>query len=99
MDIIVQYCGGCNSQIDRTEIVRNVETLLGRDYSITTDSSRAPFEIGLLVCGCPSACARKPELIAIAGRWITVTGKTINSAACPEDHLAPAVIQKIKSKD
>lgn len=99
MDIIVKYCGGCNSQIDRADIVRNVETLLGRDDSITTDASRAPFEIGLLVCGCPSACARKPELIDIAGRWVTVAGKTINLAACPEEQLGAAVIQKIKTKD
>jgi enoyl-CoA hydratase/carnithine racemase len=96
LNIVVKYCGGCNCQIDRSKIIGDIESSLETDDQFTADISLAPFGLGMLICGCPSACARKPELIDLAGQWIVIAGTTINSRELPEDLLAAAVVQKIK---
>ena len=96
MDIVVKYCGGCNSQIDRPKIIRDVKSLLEAGDHLTSDVSLAPFKAGLLVCGCPSACAQKPDFNDLSPQWIVVAGKTIDFQVLPEDRLAAAAVQKIK---
>lgn len=98
MDIFVKYCGGCNCQIDRSKIIKDVESLLKTGDHLTTDPSGAPFDAGILACGCPSACARKPELDGLARRWVVIAGKTVDARDLPEDKLAYAVVEKIKNK-
>lgn len=95
MDIVVKYCGGCNSQIDRSKIIKDVESSLAAGYQFAANTSGKPFGAGILVCGCPSACAQKPELLNLTRDWIVVAGKTIDSREMPEDHLPAAVIQRI----
>jgi hypothetical protein len=92
----VKYCGGCNPAIDRSELVREIEKLLPRGFSLTTDQSSGPWDIGILVCGCPTACADKPEIRDVARRWIVVAGGLIDLDALPEAKMAEAVVQKIK---
>jgi hypothetical protein len=92
----VKYCGGCNSFINRSKLVREIERLLPRDFSLTTDRSSQPWDIGILVCGCPSACADKPEIRDVARRWIVVAGGLIDLDALPEGKMAEAVVQKIR---
>ena len=96
MDIVVKYCGGCNCQIDRSKIIKDIASSLGSGYQLITDISFAPFGAGILVCGCSSACARKPELNDLAKNWMIIAGKTIDFRELPEDRLASAVIEKIK---
>ena len=96
MDIVVKYCGGCNSQIDRPKIIQDMKSLLEAGDHLTSDVSLAPFKAGMLICGCPSACAQKPDLNDLSQQWIVVAGKTINFQALPEDCLAAAAVQKIK---
>jgi hypothetical protein len=92
----VKYCGGCNPFINRSKLVREIERLLPRDFSLTTDRSSQPWDIGILVCGCPSACADKPEIRDVARRWIVVAGGLIDLDALPEGKMAEAVVQKIR---
>jgi enoyl-CoA hydratase/carnithine racemase len=95
LDIVVKYCGGCNSQIDRLKIIRNVEKSLADGYQFTDNPSGKPFDFGILLFGCPAACARKPELLDLAGDWIVVAGKTIDSLEIPGDELSEAIVQTI----
>jgi hypothetical protein len=96
LDIVVKYCGGCNCQIDRSKIIKDIASSLGSGYQLMTDISFAPFGAGILVCGCSSACARKKELDELTGHWTVIAGKTIDFRELPEDRLASAVIEKIK---
>jgi hypothetical protein len=96
LDIVVKYCGGCNCQIDRSKIIKDIASSLGSGYQLTTDSSFAPFGAGILVCGCSSACARKPELNNLTNHWMVIAGKAFDSRELPEDRLASAVIEKMK---
>lgn len=96
LDILVKYCGGCNCQIDRSKIIREIESLLPAGDLLTTDASGAPFDAGILACGCPTACARKPELAGLAKRWILIAGKTVDNRDLPDSELAGAVVKEIK---
>jgi hypothetical protein len=96
LDILVQYCGGCNCQIDRSKIIGDIETSMGSGYRLTTDPSGAPFDAGILVCGCSSACARKDELNDLTGCCIVFDWKAVDSLELTEDRLESAVIEKIK---
>jgi hypothetical protein len=58
--VVVKYCGGCNSMFDRRELVdeffRKTEPLGTRKVKIG-----APAEITLIVNGCIRACADQPD--------------------------------------
>ena len=96
MDIVVKYCGGCNCQIDRSKIIKDIENPLGTDHHVTTDVAAGPYETGILICGCPAACARKPELDGLAKRWVVIAGQTVDTRELPEERIAAAVVQIIK---
>jgi len=96
LDIVVKYCGGCNCQIDRSKIIKDIASSLGSGYQLITDISFKPFGAGILVCGCSSACARKKELDELTGHWTVIAGKAVDSRDLAEDRLASAVIEKIK---
>jgi len=99
LKIIVKFCGGCNCQIDRLKIVKEIEQRLAPEGQCTTHPEDGPFDAGLLMCGCPSACAWKPELTDVTGNWVVIAGKTVDSCDWPEDRLAEAVIQKLKTME
>lgn len=96
MDIVVKYCGGCNCQIDRSKIIKDIENPLGADHHVTTDAAAGPYAAGILVCGCPTACARQPELAGLASRWVVIAGKTVDTRDLPEERIAAAVVQIMK---
>jgi 3-hydroxyacyl-[acyl-carrier-protein] dehydratase len=91
----IKYCGGCNPHIDRTKLVQEIEKLLPSEFIFTTESS-SPWDIGILVCGCPTACADKPELKNLARKWIVVAGNSLDLNSAPEEELADIVVQKLK---
>jgi len=92
----IKYCGGCNPLIDRAKLALEIEKLLPPEYSLTTDQTFNPWDIGILVCGCPTACADKPEFKNLARKWIIVAGSSVDLDNAPEEELADIVIQKLK---
>ena len=95
MEIVVKYCGGCNCQIDRSKLIEDIEKLLPPGGGLTTCAEAGSVKAGLLLCGCPSACAWKPEFAALAKKWVVTAGKTVNSREMPEDQMAEAVFRII----
>jgi 3-hydroxyacyl-[acyl-carrier-protein] dehydratase len=93
----IKYCGGCNPVIDRISLVQEIGKLLPSDHSIVNDESANQWDIGILVCGCPSACADRQELRRLARHWFLIAGRTIDQSIMPENELADAIVQKIKS--
>lgn len=92
----VKYCGGCNPLIDRAKLVREIGKLLPPEYSLTTDQSSNTWDVGILICGCSTACADKPEFKNLARKWIIVAGKSIDLENIPEEKLADVVVRKMK---
>ena len=96
VDIIVKYCGGCNCQIDRSRLIGDIKKFLPSGYRLISEVETAPAEAGILICGCQSACADKPELSDLARRWILVAGKSVDHRDAPEDKLAEGILQTIQ---
>lgn len=96
LDIIVKYCGGCNCQIDRSKLIREIEELLPSGDRLTPAGGCKPVRAGILLCGCASACAWRLELADLADRWIVAAGKTVDLCEMPENQTAYAIIKKLK---
>jgi 3-hydroxyacyl-[acyl-carrier-protein] dehydratase len=90
----IKYCGGCNPQVDRLKLVQEIKNLLPPEYAYSTDQS-SPWDVGLLVCGCPAACADKPEFKNPARKWILVAGNSVDLISVPEGKIAECVLNKI----
>jgi hypothetical protein len=93
----IKYCGGCNPVIDRVNLVREIERLLPHCYKIVNDEYSKKWDVGILVCGCPTACADHQEVRRLARHWFLVAGRTIDQSMMPENELAGAIVQKIKN--
>jgi 3-hydroxyacyl-[acyl-carrier-protein] dehydratase len=91
----IKYCGGCNPLIDRPGLVREIEKLLHPGLRLITDMASAPWEIGILICGCPTACADRPEIGDISKRWIRVGGPIVGLDSMEEDKMAAAIVERI----
>jgi hypothetical protein len=92
----IKYCGGCNPLIDRAKMVCEIRKALPPEYSLTTESSSNPWDIGIMVCGCLSVCVEKPEIRNLARQWILVAGKSVDLENAPEEKLADIATRKIK---
>jgi hypothetical protein len=92
----IKYCGGCNPHIDRAKLALEIEKLLPPEYSLTTESSSNTWDIGILICGCPTACVDKTDVRDLARKWIVIAGKSIDLDKKPEEELADIVVQKLK---
>jgi hypothetical protein len=90
----IKYCGGCNPHIDRTKLAREIKELLPSEYIFTTKQSSV-WDIGIMVCGCLTACADKPELTKLARKWIIVAGNSVDLDNAPEEKLADITIRQI----
>ena len=92
----VKYCGGCNPQIERSRFVDELKKKLARDLRLEICCSMEKWELGILVCGCPVACADRPETRSLALEWIVVSGPAVESESISESELATVVALKIK---
>ena len=92
----VKYCGGCNPHIDRAKLALEIEKLLPPEYSLITESSSNPWDIGIMICGCPTACKDKPDVRDLARKWIVIAGESIDLDNMPEEKLVAIVVQKLK---
>ncbi|MGA2936157.1 MAG: hypothetical protein ABSF52_03550 [Syntrophobacteraceae bacterium] len=92
----VRYCGGCNPQIERSRFVDELKKKLAGDLRFAIGCSREKWELGILVCGCPVACADRPATRSLALEWIVVSGPIVDLESISENELATVVALKIK---
>jgi 4-hydroxybutyrate CoA-transferase len=90
----VKYCGGCNPLIDRAKLVGEIGKSMPPEYNLTTDRSSNPWDIGIMVCGCLTACANKPEIRNLARKWIIVAGNSVDLENIPEEKMADVIVRK-----
>ena len=93
----VKYCGGCNPTIDRVGIVSEIQKMLPRGFTLTSDTNAAPWETGIMICGCIAACIDKPEIRNLTRRWIIVAGNNVDMLEVSEKEIARTIVERIKS--
>ena len=92
----IKYCGGCNPHIDRARLALEIEKLLPPEHSLSTNLSSNPWDIGILICGCPTACVDKPDVRCLARKWIVIAGNSVDLDNAPEEKVAAIVARKMK---
>ena len=90
-----KFCGGCNPLIDRGKLYRKLLKELPPDFELRLDSSK-PWDIGLMLSGCPNACNDDSEIRKLASRWILVSGTMLDHFVIDETLLVGAIIKKIQ---
>jgi len=94
----VRYCGGCNPQIDRLRVIRDLREGLekmGLEVDLTIDKDRA-VDIVLLISGCMHACLEGEYLgPGQDHQLISVRGEMVDDRYIKEDYIAGTLIKKI----
>lgn len=87
----IRFCGGCNSGYNRQKVVNRI-TAAFPDILFEHVNPRADYMAVLVVCGCPSACARTEDLSVPEDRLIYIScfadflpAKTKIEAVCREE--------------
>lgn len=92
--LAVAYCGGCNPDIDREELVRR----LARETGLTVKSLRGAertADIILLVNGCPRGCLDPVLNPEPSGRIVVVAGLNINGWPVEPEYLTEVLARKV----
>ena len=90
----VNYCGGCNPEIHRREFVDDLTRLLSEDCGLEIGEPPEPWDIAILVCGCPVACLDRPETRALARKWVLASGSMVDLHSVPMERLATVLVEK-----
>lgn len=96
----IKYCGGCNPQIDRSKMAKDIKEGLekqGIEFFPHTDSPLA-FDVLLLINGCRSACSEEDYLKTDHNvQMISVKDEMVDDLCMEETTIPGFVIGKIMS--
>jgi len=95
--IRLKYCGGCNPEIDRANVVKCLNAIIHQQniqFEYVGDSKTA--DLVLLINGCAHAC--KEEELRETGahpNYLSVQGQKIELRPVPEDKIPFVLTEKI----
>jgi hypothetical protein len=85
----LRYCGGCNPQIDRSAIIKNLKKKLKKmsiEADLTTDK-QTTVDIVLLINGCMHACLEEECLREVdSPQFISIKGEMVGSQTYFDSH-------------
>jgi len=90
----IRYCGGCNPEIERREIVEQLmERFTGR-VNWTYDPE-TPADLTLHVCGCAHACLDEEEAPADPPRVVSIQGLRVDRRTVGQSELVNAAAEAL----
>ncbi|AFM24315.1 hypothetical protein [Desulfomonile tiedjei] len=92
----IKYCGGCNPQIERSEIVDRLTRLFPEDWLLERGEPADRWDIVILVCGCPVACLDRPETRGLARNYILISGSMVDFRPVPKERLVAVTVQRLQ---
>lgn len=93
--ILLKYCGGCNPVINRSKIVDEVKRGLPPGMTLISKNVSEKAELGIMMCGCSSACLVRDEIRQLANKWIIVSGNHVDFFPVDNDKLSAYIIQRV----
>ena len=94
----IRYCGGCNPQIDRSTIIRNLKENLkkiGIEVDFTTDRKRA-VDIVILINGCMHACLEEQYLRkGNSFQFISIKGEMVDDQYVEGDYIPEFLSKRV----
>jgi hypothetical protein len=98
LKVAIKYCGSCNSYIDLERIGRELRTwLLDEGFGLVPADSSS-IDLIVILNGCETACADRPEVRARARRTVVVAGEIFGSSRVPERNLSEAILHEITNR-
>lgn len=94
--VLVRYCGGCNPEIDRSKIIREIKSGLPPHIELVTKAGNQAADLGIMMAGCSSNCVDREEIRKLAKHWIVVSGNYVNLFPTNKDQISTQVLQQIK---
>ena len=91
--IRVRYCGGCNPEIERAQVVKEIESLMKAEASFAISSEA---DLLLLVNGCAHGCLDQESAESCGVRRLSVQGRRIDCRPVCEKDLATAAAARIR---
>lgn len=92
--VSINFCGGCNPQIDRGKVAREVQVILtSYGYLISYNSCDVNFVI--YISGCTSNCAHKYSLCDIP--CVVITASMINALSVDESLIVTEIVKRVRS--
>ena len=94
MRLAIRYCGSCNPHIDLKRIGEKL-----KEKAKEINAELVPYQAGnidllVILCGCPIACADKPEIHSLAKEYIVVADERVNQTPTAEKDI-PATLDKL----
>lgn len=97
MKVALKYCGSCNPAVELGPIGRRLRELGGAATSwVPLDGGEA--DLVVILNGCLTACADRPDVRAKAREAIVVAGTSVELHPVPEEEIAARVIELIQVK-
>ena len=94
----LRYCGGCNPQIDRSTVIKNLKEDLekmGIEIDLTTDRQRT-VDVVLLINGCIHACLEEEYLRKDSTpQFVSIKGEMVGKQYVKEDNIPEFLIKTI----
>lgn len=96
MKLRIKYCGGCNPNINRSQLAQNVINRLEAltDVAIVSDQA----DVGLILGGCSVCCVNKAEIETQALNWVVVGGNMVDAKEVAASQLTDLVCRHIMEK-
>lgn len=92
--VSINFCGGCNPQINRSEIAQKVqERLTEMGYLVFFNESNSDLIIYL--SGCSSNCAQRYSTNYFP--CLVVAASTLDAIAVDEDHLVDEIVIRVRN--
>lgn len=91
----IKFCGGCNPLIERSEVADELKSILPEGFAFDNNAPSGRWDIGILICGCHTACADRPELRSLAATWILVSGPTVDRHSVSVEDIAQSIAGKL----
>ena len=92
----VKFCGGCNPVINRGRIYKELQRQCPGRCGLIRDEQDEVWDIGVVLGGCPVACADSDELRQKARKWIVVGGNMVDFYPVDESNIVETIIEKAK---
>ncbi len=95
MRFAIRYCGSCNPHIDPRWIGEELQKKAKSVNAQFVSRQANNIDLMVLICGCPIACADKPETHNLAkDRYVVVAGESVNRFPTTERDI-PEVLFKL----
>lgn len=97
MKIGVKFCGGCNPQINRSRIYKELKRQFPESCGLIRDQNTGLWDVGILLCGCPVACVDADEVRGKARQWIVVGGAMVDLYPVEESGITEEIVEKCRN--